>query len=68
VADKWSMLGPGEPVPADIKKGFEKFLASAGSDYPYSEQVDAATCTTKIAATASAQYAKDLGVCLKYFR
>jgi len=68
VADKWSMLGPGAPVPADIKKSFEKFLASAGSDYPYSEQVDAATCTTKIATTASAQYAKDLGVCLKYFR
>jgi hypothetical protein len=68
VADKWSMLGPGEPVPADIKRGFEKFLASAGSDYPYSEQVDAATCTTKIATTASAQYSKDLGACLKYFR
>ena len=68
-ADKWSTAKPATMAPPQVTAAFSEFLEVVDrSSYPFAEQIEAATCVTKIGTSAEAQYEKSLGECLKFFR
>jgi hypothetical protein len=68
-ADRWAAAKPGTMAPTEVTVAFAKFLDMVDKEpYPFAEQIEAASCVTKIGATAVAQYEKSLGECLKFFR
>jgi hypothetical protein len=68
-ADKWAAAKPGTMAPTEVTVAFAKFLDVVDKEpYPFAEQIEAASCVTKIGTTAVAQYEKSLGECLKFFR
>jgi hypothetical protein len=68
-ADKWSTTKPSTMAPPQVTAAFSEFLEVVDQkSYPFAEQIEAATCVTKIGTSAEAQYEKSLGECLKFFR
>ena len=68
-ADKWSTTRPSTMAPPQVTAAFSEFLEVVDrKSYPFAEQIEAATCVTRIGTSAEAQYEKSLGECLKFFR
>ena len=68
-ADRWATAKPAAMAPTQVTAAFVKFLDVVDKEhYPFAEQIEAATCVTKIGTSAVEQYEKSLGECLKFFR
>jgi len=69
MADEWSNIKSGKLASAEIKSAFSRFMNEIDpAQYPFTDQVKAASCVTAIGTTDDSQFEKSLGGCLKFFR